>query len=237
MQIGNILDIIIEHLKAIFYRIKNIFRFHETISLYDNVYLTKHSGDLLMKHLSNKFDFQDKKLLEVGSGEGYLFDNFKYLKHKPSYYTIEFHEETIELLKRRIGYKSLYKESWLLDKIPVKLKINQKFDFIIITEVLMHIDEKHKKPLLIYLQSLLKKTGKIIIVLPTNDNENVRYHEYAEGLCSLSTEVRNYSFNSFVDYLREKGIKTPISIEQVEFYVKNKGYGAFDYLIAVINAE
>lgn len=146
----------------------------EVMTYYMNALLVsqvmwKHHFNIFMHFQSNlKMLFKEKSninILDIGPGHGF----FSYLVKKefPEYEKIDIvdiSETSLEMTKKIIGFDG--------DKIKYTKKDifeyddSNKYDFIVLGEVLEHLDEPNK--ILIKLSKLLKTNGLLWITTPTN---------------------------------------------------------------------
>ena len=116
---------------------------------------------------------KNKKILEVGAGDGINFIAFKkeFSISEDNYHAIELDEKSIKVCKKR-GIKNITNEFFnkqILDKIDAR------FDAIICFEVLEH--QINPKEFLDTCFKLLKKDGLLIITVP---NGKMSFHKYKE---------------------------------------------------------
>lgn len=146
----------------------------EVMTYYMNALLVsqvmwKHHFNIFMyfqSHLKTLFKGHSKlSILDIGPGHGF----FSYLVKKefPDYEKIDIvdiSETSLEMTKKIIGYdgeKIKYTKKDIFDYDD-----SNKYDFIVLGEVLEHLDEP--KQILIKLSKLLKSGGLLWITTPTN---------------------------------------------------------------------
>ncbi len=148
----------------------------------------------------SKFIQENSKILDIGCNNGKIKDFLK----NPFYYGIDIDEELIsELVKKGIKAKQADLNK---NELPFK---NEKFDFILLLDVLEHIVNPQK--LLLDSKKRLKKDGKIIVSLP-ND-----YHILNKIRFLLN---RHLTENPFAPY----GHLHYFPIKSGEKFLKNNGF-------------
>src|SRR5665647_908585 len=115
--------------------------------------------------LSLKLDFNGKKVLELGPGEGDAIVALKELYPKVSITAVERNEEANDLFKKMdCQYYNMFLEEYITSNVD-----QTKFDFILLFDVLEHL----KSPVDV-LKDLnaqkLEKDGKVIATFPVADS-------------------------------------------------------------------
>ncbi len=104
-------------------------------------------------------------VLDVGCGSGYLGD---YLKNKKNcdVYGLDIDEEALKKADKRNVYSALFKINLEnIENLEISLKnFEQKFDYIILADVLEHL--KNINQVILTIWPLLKKDGSMLISIP-----------------------------------------------------------------------
>jgi ubiquinone/menaquinone biosynthesis C-methylase UbiE len=124
---------------------------------YDNDY-----NNRLHSFIINFVKNNNNYILDVGSGGGWTACK---LKHKGNLFLTDLSHKNLCLIKKGKNIESV-----VADAMALPYKTNS-FDYIVISEVLEHINEPDK--VIETLIALLKKGGKIIITTPYN--EKIKY--------------------------------------------------------------
>lgn len=129
----------------------------------------------IIYHL-NKFKTKDKSLLDFGAGTGKLIRILKKFDFKSI--------SGVDLFKRP---KNLEKKiKWYKSDLNDKLNIDEKFDFIICSETIEHLENPRHTLRTIY--KLLKNDGVLILTMPNN-----------ESLRSIGALIFKKHFVAFLD--------------------------------------
>jgi len=156
------------------------------------------------------------KVLDLGCWAGRLGE--KLIKEKNcEVYGVDINKKAIELAKKRLS------KAFLIDlnkekELP-KLFNNEKFDYIVLVEVLEHLINPEK--LLIKVKKLLKNDGKILISVPNIANWEIRLKllfgsfDYEEQGILDETHLRFFTRKSIQHLLISLGF----NIEQ-EYYTR-----------------
>ncbi|EKE16379.1 MAG: methyltransferase type 11 [uncultured bacterium] len=117
-----------------------------------------------------------KKILEVGMGDGINFlalgENFNI--SSKDFFGIELDKKSIEVCKRR-KVENIFQDFFNKE---ILVRIKEKFDFIIVTEVLEH--QTSPRDFMDTIFKLLKKDGTIIITVPNRERFFLRFREYGD---------------------------------------------------------
>ena len=129
----------------------------------------------IIYHL-NKFQTKDKSLLDFGAGTGKLIRTLKKFDFKSI--------SGADLFKRP---KNLGKKiKWYKSDLNDNLNIDEKFDFIICSETIEHLENPRHTLRTIY--KLLKNDGVLILTMPNN-----------ESLRSIGALILEKHFVAFLD--------------------------------------
>jgi 2-polyprenyl-3-methyl-5-hydroxy-6-metoxy-1,4-benzoquinol methylase len=149
--------------------------------------------------LNTKLDKADKnsKVLEIGFGTGVFLEylNFKGFKNVEG---LEISQECYEYTKKLTDYK-LFLEN---DTSSFAKTKKNYYDYIVLFDVLEHINKSYLLEYLQDLKSMLKEEGKILIRVPNSANPfNQLYwnditHEFFYNAISLHQVLRLSGFNS-----------------------------------------
>lgn len=126
-----------------------------------------------------KSHVKGKKLLEIGSGEGFLLEWFE--KNNYDVFGIEPSKENLSVIQKKIK-KGKCITGFIEDAYPLK----KKFDIIIISHVLEHLIDC--KESLIELGKLLEPNGIIFIEVPNCGNQEMLEH-------SINTQPHIHHFS------------------------------------------
>ncbi|MDP2750696.1 MAG: class I SAM-dependent methyltransferase, partial [Nanoarchaeota archaeon] len=122
--------------------------------------------DNYLKKLDKKMSLKNKSALDIACGECHLIDSAKAYGLKIVGNELE--KSVCESLKKK-GYEIICGDI-------TKIKIKQKFDIIFMSQILEHLYEPNK-----FLQSvkkLLKEDGKLIIMVPNENNFFYRLNKF-----------------------------------------------------------
>jgi len=148
----------------------------------------------------SKFIPENSKVFDIGCNDGRMKDFLK----NPVYYGVDINKEVIsELIKRDIKAKHADLNK---NELPFK---NEKFDFILLLDILEHVVNPQK--LLLDAKKRLNKDGKIIVSLP-ND-----YHVLNKARFLLN---RHLTEDPFAPY----GHLHYFPIKSGENFLKNNGF-------------
>ena len=164
---------------------------------YDNDY-NKRLHSFIINFVKNN----NNNILDVGSGGGWTAWK---LKHKGNLFLTDLSHKNLCLIKKEKNIESV-----VADAIALPYKENS-FDYIIISEVLEHINEPNKV-IGGGVIALLKKCGKIIITTPYN--EKIKYNLCVHCNQITPTNAHLHSFN--IESM--KNICSEFEFSSLEFY-------------------
>ncbi len=125
----------------------------------------KTASDLV--HLYSK----GRNILNIGAGYGYLEETlFKYRKKRYRLHGIDISSECVK--KLRSQFKGEFKKASATN-IPF---VKDKFDFILILEVLEHLTDDQVFEALKEIKRVLKKDGKLVVSVPVNEKYSDRFN-------------------------------------------------------------
>ena len=159
----------------------------------------------------------DKKILDIGAGWGDIVPILHRYKQDVDYTGIDF---SVELVKR------------LQDKYPAQKFINttvaslsEKYDYVLVLEVLEHIVPSKVFDFLKEIKRVLKADGVLIVTVPLN--ENLKNSTFVCGKCSSFVNrmghVRNYSLGLIKSELQMAGFLVKYTELIYEGYYGVKG--------------
>ncbi len=118
-------------------------------------------------YLISKFgDAKDKTVFDLGTGSG----NFELLFNDDVKKIIgaDYNQEALDFLNSKITEKKINNVDTMLFDITnfTDVQLPKAFDYMIMIDVIEHIDIKHSRKLLTAIKNYLSKDGKIIIITP-----------------------------------------------------------------------
>jgi len=152
----------------------------------------------LLAYISDNSNKQDIKILEIGCGEGYLAYELSKQKENISYQGIDLDTEIIELAQ-----KNCKKANFEVGSVYNLKKYQQnKYDYIIVSEVLEHLTEPEKA-----LQEILKMQTKQFIFSVPNEPIwrilNMMRLKYLKNFGNTPGHLQHWSENNFNKLLSE----------------------------------
>lgn len=161
---------------------RNIYSQKNLSGKVDTVYLIKKLPNFLQKIIEKtgvkkslafsqynylKSDIDGKKLLEIGSGEGYLLEMFE--KHGYDVFGIEPSKDNLKIIKSKLQTGTC--ETGFVEDIS---KINKQYDVIVMSHVLEHV--VNCRQVLKDVKSLLKNNGVFFIEVPNCQHKETLEH-------------------------------------------------------------
>lgn len=186
-----------------------------------------HSSHKIVLDMLNAKDNQ--RILDVGCGDGLFSSNISKNNYKAG---VDFIPES-EMIKDNFDE---YYQFNLNNGLPEKLKESEKFDVILMLDILEHLVDYDQ--IINTSKNLLKEDGKIIISLPNIANIFVRLNlligrfPYADKGILDRTHLHFFTLGSIKKFVKKHGLETekirttPIPIIEVlpDYLKKNIGY-------------
>jgi len=163
---------------------------------YDNDY-----NGRLHTFIINFIKGDNNYILDVGSGGGWITSKFK---QKGNLFLTDLSYKNLHLIKKENNIESV-----VADAIALPYK-KDKFDYIIMSEVLEHINEPDK--VIESLMNLLKRGGKIIVTTPYN--EKIKYNLCIH--CNQLTPVNAHLYSFNIESM--KNICSDFNFSSLDFY-------------------
>jgi 2-polyprenyl-3-methyl-5-hydroxy-6-metoxy-1,4-benzoquinol methylase len=163
---------------------------------YDNDY-----NNRLHSFITNLIKNSNNYILDVGSGGGWTASK---LKHKGNLFLTDVSYKNLHVIKTEKNVKAIAADAMAL---PYK---NEMFDYIIISEVLEHINEPNK--VIANLITLLKNGGKIIITTPYNEKIKYNLCIHCNQITPSNAHLHSFNIESM------KNICSDFMFSSLEFY-------------------
>jgi hypothetical protein len=134
--------------------------------------------------------FHGKKILEIGPGYGYLPWFLKKYNAKSSYYCAD--------IVQRFNHNNFINlDGYSLSNIP------GEYDFIVMCDVIQHIDETVLKIYIEEICGMLNKPGSLVIITDINDYQQ---YDYFFGKITYNIKIKD-----LLKYMEELGFKTSVN--------------------------
>lgn len=180
--------------------------FYKNLGDFKNDFRNRNLVDLVVSKVSGK------KVLDIGCGSGYLLSCLK--KKKKEVFGLEPNKELIKLAKKFFPSLKIFK-GYAEDLN----KLNQKFEIIIMVDVLEHIKNDNLLIKKIYLH--LKKEGQLILVVPVyqflygkRDKKLGHFRRYSKTIL-INKLIKNNFQVSYVRYWNMLGFFPYLFFEKI----------------------
>ena len=141
-----------------------------------------------VKRVSVMIKKDAKSILDLATGYGFVLNEISKRCENIEIYGCDFSKKSIEFLSKR-----LIGDFFISD--VTNLKIDRKFEYILLLDTLEHIDERLVFPTLFKIKNLLEDEGYFIISIPINGNllDTTFKCPSCESLINLNGHVRQYT--------------------------------------------
>jgi SAM-dependent methyltransferase len=147
-----------------------------------------------------------ERVLEVGSGIGNIVSELLARKQVRSVVATDLSASSLATLRDRLGNdERLTTEVWNAENPPPASLLSEKFDTIICSNVLEHIEDHEKA--VVHMRQLLKPDGKLVILVPANpsiysglDEDLGHFRRYTQVELTRVLKVGGYSVEKVFDH-------------------------------------
>lgn len=182
---------------------ENISKFWDYESEFPQNYFTYQFGGAIINKLKKYFK-KAKTVLDYGCGTGFLIPHLLRLNLKVT--GIDYSEKSIASVNEKFRDKKNFEGAFLVNNLINK---NQKFDAIIVVEVVEHLTDEFLGKEINNIKKLLEPNGIVIFTTPNEENlENSRiFCPQCEHVFHRWQHVRNWSSKSLAPYMKKHGFK------------------------------
>lgn len=146
---------------------------------------------------------EDSKVLDIGFGTGILTKKMYDLNCQ--IYGIDFSKEMVSIAKNKMPNGKFY-ETDFNNELPIELK-KEKFDYIISTYAIHHLEDEQKIDLILELSKMLNYEGKIIIGDISFGNQQEQDNCKNRAKSNWDNDEIYIIADGFLQKLQEKGLK------------------------------
>lgn len=182
-------------------------------------YFTKMVGKEVLSDINNSIGLNNKKVLDYGSGPGYLFKHIIDHGYELDYYALEFSEDSVKKIEELYSHHKNFRQAFYVSKFPVS--IPQKFDLLICCEVVEHLTEDMLGNFINEAKNLLAKGGQIYITTPNEEPLEMSKVNCPDCGCTFHRwqHVRKWSTESLSSFMEKNGFET-IQIKVLNYQEK-----------------
>jgi 2-polyprenyl-3-methyl-5-hydroxy-6-metoxy-1,4-benzoquinol methylase len=208
---------------------QKVARFWDSVALNNSLsdlYFTKILGREIIKDIDQEIGLSNKKILDFGSGPGYLFSYLKETGKSFEYSALDFSSDSINQLKEKFQNDKGFKEAFFISGFPTQ--INQKFDIIICCEVIEHLSDQMLLNVVTELKKLLSKNGYLYITTPNDEELDKSKVTCPDCGCTFHRwqHMRKWTEGSLKKYMANQGVETS-KVKSLNFYSESSSYRKF----------
>lgn len=176
---------------------ENIKKFWDYESNLKENYFTYQVGDKVVEYLHSYLS-DKKNILDFGCGAGYLIEHL--LKIGLEVYGLDFSDKSIEKVNEKYRNDPLFKGAFTMGS---DMNNVNKFDSIIATEVIEHLDDNKLKSTMNFIKNSLTDNGIAIFTTPNDEDlsKSMVYCPEAECVFHRWQHVRSWTEESLRTYL------------------------------------
>jgi ubiquinone/menaquinone biosynthesis C-methylase UbiE len=174
-------------------------------------WFTNQVGSGILNFVNRKVKLQNLKVLDYGSGKGFLVEKLLNNYNSINVSTCEFSKQAFDVLQDKFSKVKNYNGTVLVDQIPCLSMSDNAFDVVFLTEVIEHLTETYFNSTFQEINRVLKPGGYIVVTTPNDENLDrntvccpdcgVIFHKMQHltsfTTTSISKELEKFNFDSF----------------------------------------
>ena len=178
---------------------RNIQRFWDYESNFKENYFTYQVGDKVINYFS-KYFLKNTRLLDFGCGAGFLIQHL--LTIDAEIYGLDFSDESLAKVNKKFSKNDNFRGAYTVSGYTEK---EQKFDTIIATEVIEHLDDEKLDSTMNFILKSLAEQGTAIFTTPNDEDlsKSMIYCPEADCVFHRWQHVRSWSEDSLQKYLKK----------------------------------
>ena len=148
-------------------KVARFWNFRNNYRPYDDTWFTKSSGAAILKYV-NKHTAIKGKVLDYGTGKGFLLDHLLNMKVPIELYACDFTDTVAEQTQLHYKNREGFKGCTLITGLPSAYPENY-FDMVFLIETIEHLTDNYLHGTFIEINRILKPGGVIIVTTPNEE--------------------------------------------------------------------
>ena len=175
---------------------------------FNDLYFAKRRGRYIIDCLNGLVPLEGKAVLDYGSGPGYMLANILNKGLRVRYSALDFAGKSIEELKEKFKGNQCLERAYYVDKLPTG--IGEKFDIIICSEVVEHLDDGMLESTVKEIRALLTGGGHVFITTPNDEDLDASKYVCPECGCIFHQwqHVRSWNKATLAGFMEKHGFET-----------------------------
>ena len=173
-----------------------------------NDYFSSVYAKQVLKKINKLVDFKHKKILDYGCGQGDLIKVLCNDYQIEEAYGCDLSQKSVDIVNDSNKSCDKFRGAVKIESDAVPYG-DEKFDIILLTELIEHLDDKSLKFAISEITRMLKKNGIIVITTPNKEElkNNIVVCPECECYFHKVQHVRSWSVQSLSNYLIHFGIR------------------------------
>jgi 2-polyprenyl-3-methyl-5-hydroxy-6-metoxy-1,4-benzoquinol methylase len=211
-------------------KITKLWDYYATNPAIKDLYFTNLVGGNVLTYLKHAVNFSNKRILDYGSGPGFLFSHIKRLGLNVRYNALDNSKDSIAKLTELYSKEPQFEQAFLVESFPSK--IQEKFDIVICCEVVEHLNDTHLNSMIDEFKNILNKDGIVMITTPNEEDLNASKVICPDSGCVFHRwqHVRSWSVQSLSNYMEQNGFVT-VKVEATNLLQKNFAHRLKQFLL------
>ena len=148
-------------------KVARFWNFRNNYKPYDDTWFTLQAGEAVLKLVNSKFPLKGK-ILDYGTGKGYLVGHLLEAYPKEEIYSCDFTDSLVEEVDKKYKSNSAFKGCELLTNLPSTYPDNY-FDVVFLIETIEHLTDNYLHGTFIEINRILKPGGALVVTTPNNE--------------------------------------------------------------------
>ncbi len=195
-------------------QIAHLWNYYSKTCPYKDEYFAKVMGQNIITHVKRHINLSGARLLDFGSGPGYILQHIINSGIKLKYNALDFSKESIENLKNKFQNSNHLETAGVIEQLPSPFR-DGFFDVIFCIELIEHLRDEYLSATIKEVKRLLKPGGFVVITTPNKEDLNISKLYCPECGCIFHKwqHLRSWSKESLSEYLESLGLRTVIAKE------------------------
>jgi 2-polyprenyl-3-methyl-5-hydroxy-6-metoxy-1,4-benzoquinol methylase len=197
-------------------KVARLWDYYSRTGPYADLYFARAFGQRMLR-LSALPLSQPLDVLDFGCGPGFIWEHLRALDAKWRYTALDFSADSIESLRQRASSNPNFVAAIHTTTLPSSLDSN-RFDAVLLFEVLEHLDDTRLDDSLAEVQRVLKPGGRVVVTTPHAEDLTLhtRFCPECGAIYHQWQHVRSWTTTSLAERLLKHGFR-PISLRTLDF--------------------
>jgi ubiquinone/menaquinone biosynthesis C-methylase UbiE len=184
-------------------KVARFWNFRNNYAPYDNTWFTQQAGPAVLK-MANSCQSINGKVLDYGTGKGYLVDYLLSDYTKAEIYACDFTEDPAKETNRKNQGRKMFMGCNHITALPSVYEENY-FDMVFLIETIEHLTDNYLHATLKEIYRILRPGGVVVITTPNNEDLEKTYVHCADCGASFHhmQHIRSWNTNSLGKLMKD----------------------------------